>query len=143
MKSPINPPLLLLLLLLQSVRTETIQCYFCYQPTPVQYCLNVKTCDAGIESCKTVTQGSDTGYPFASDDVLVTRDCAQECTDSDMEALGTDQQTFCCMGSLCNTRAGGQAALAANNSSPHLRSATYGGVMVGVSLFSLLFPSWL
>ncbi|XP_075684057.1 ly6/PLAUR domain-containing protein 2-like [Rhinoderma darwinii] len=81
---------------------SSLQCYFCYEATEVQNCKQVKECSEESRGCKTVTLSVNTGYPFVSGEELVTRDCARSCFQSDPNALGQENQVFCCKGNLCN-----------------------------------------
>ncbi|XP_068091111.1 secreted Ly-6/uPAR-related protein 1-like [Hyperolius riggenbachi] len=120
-----------------------MQCFFCYEPTEVLNCNEVKTCSPDITGCKTVVLGSNTGYPYADSNVKVTRDCARTCFKSDPEELGQETQTICCTGTLCNQLFELMVGLG-NNSSPALQTACYHGlVIMAISLLGILLPSWL
>ncbi|XP_069815892.1 secreted Ly-6/uPAR-related protein 1-like [Dendropsophus ebraccatus] len=81
---------------------QSFQCYFCYEASEVQNCNQVKDCPATAKGCKTMTVSPNTGYPFVSGQELVTRDCADKCYQTDNDALGLQNQLFCCEGNLCN-----------------------------------------
>ncbi|XP_077346638.1 secreted Ly-6/uPAR-related protein 1-like [Lithobates pipiens] len=121
-------------------RTE---CYFCYDPTEVQYCNEIKTCPMNFTYCKTVTSSPNMGFPYETSTLMVTRDCAKQCSDSDSEDLGSETELYCCEGSLCNNKYG-VASKASNHrgaSTYHLQSGAYGGLIMVFSLFVVLFPS--
>ncbi|XP_075117446.1 secreted Ly-6/uPAR-related protein 1-like [Leptodactylus fuscus] len=81
---------------------QSLQCYFCYEATQVQNCNQIKDCPEEAKGCKTVTASPNTGYPFVSGVELVTRDCADNCFQSDFGALGQENMVYCCQGNLCN-----------------------------------------
>lgn len=84
------------------------------------------------------------GYPYETSTLMVTRDCAQQCSNSDSEDLGSERELYCCEGNLCNNRYGvvSKASSHRGASTYHLQSGAYGGLIMVFSLFIVLFPSW-
>ncbi|XP_077349850.1 secreted Ly-6/uPAR-related protein 1-like [Lithobates pipiens] len=121
-----------------------IQCYFCYNPTDVHSCNLIKTCPVNYTFCRTVKLSPNMGFPYTSSTFMVTRDCVENCQNSDMGELGSEAEVYCCKGNLCNNQYGVVPPCANHQgaSTYHLQSRAYGGLIVGFSLFIVLFPSW-
>ncbi|XP_075067711.1 ly6/PLAUR domain-containing protein 2-like [Mixophyes fleayi] len=116
---------------------RSLQCYFCYEPTEVQNCNEIKTCSVDTPGCKTVTVSPNTGYPFVSGEEMVIRDCAKTCFQTDQDALGQEYEVYCCNGNLCNQL----YELAANSSVPNAssditKSRRYGALVLCIVIVS-------
>ncbi|XP_066434999.1 ly6/PLAUR domain-containing protein 2-like [Eleutherodactylus coqui] len=115
---------------------QSLHCYFCYEGSEVQKCNQIKECPEESRVCKTVTFSPNTGYPFVSGEEIVTRDCAQSCFPSDPNALGQEDQVYCCVGNLCNNLYERYTNYTGHNNSPGI-SRISGGLIPCLVILSL------
>ncbi|XP_078542783.1 ly6/PLAUR domain-containing protein 2-like [Lissotriton helveticus] len=85
-------------------QAAALQCYTCEAVTPSSECNFVKNCSEKATACKTTVYAAGIGFPFQGDE-SITRSCAVECKESNLDEIGLEHPVLCCYKDLCNCRA--------------------------------------
>ncbi|NXU54845.1 LYPD2 protein, partial [Turnix velox] len=79
----------------------TLECYSCHEPTEVEKCLRVQTCEKNETMCKTTMYSKEDVFPFTGVST-VTKMCSSICVPSDADGIGMTRPVSCCYTDRCN-----------------------------------------
>ncbi|KAK9402911.1 ly6/PLAUR domain-containing protein 2-like [Crotalus adamanteus] len=80
---------------------QTLQCFFCREPTRPEKCLSVAKCMPNQTMCMTIMHSLEEVYPFVGE-LTVTRSCSRSCNLSEIDEIGSTRLVTCCHTNLCN-----------------------------------------